>query len=229
MESVGLPSGPPRVSTAAAARVGGLPMSLGIMSALDSLAGRIERASLRRRPDWARPGCASPVWSAAAEALLRQHRAEPWLPLDPEFYVAAQPMAGATADPWQELACGEASVRYERAVRRAVAGLRRELRMEVRRAERRIAAGESARQVIARPDPRGPSAMARSILACRHGLPELLASIRPAARRQHRACPLYRPACKGLLPTGDYPVLDLAPGIELAPSGGTRRPTFSLN
>ena len=205
--------------------MGGLPMALQVMPAVETLAGRIERAALRRRPAWSRPGLAAPVWSAAAEALVRLHRAEPSLPLDPEFYVAAQPMAGATADPWQELACHEASRRYALAVRRVVSSLRRELRAEVRRAERRIADGESARQVIAR----GPSALARSILACRHGLPELLPGIRPAARQQHRACPLYRAACRGLLPAGEYPVLDLAPGIELAPAGEGRRPAYSLN
>ena len=172
------------------------------------LAGRIRDAYLRRCPCLDREYAHSGVWSAAAHRLVALHRADPQLPLDPELYVAAQERVGLGQDPWNELARPEAARRYRRLVRRIVRSLRAELRGEVRAAERKLRSGEPLADLLASLSPRF-SALSRYAVACRAGRPDLAELFIPAARAQHRACPLYRQASQGLIPEGEYPVFDL--------------------
>lgn len=176
---------------------------------VDHLADRIERAYLRLRgaDPWAGPD--RRVWTAAASALLAAHATDPAAPLDPELFVAAQVRRGTTGDPWVELAGEAATRRYLRGVHRIIDGLRRELRAEVRRAEARLRDGVPLAEVLVGRD-RSVSPLARGLVALRAGRPERLARLRAAARRQFRACPLYRRAALALLPeaaSGDFDAL----------------------
>ena len=115
----------------------------------DHLSRRIEEAYGLRRPDW-RGGCStSRVWNAAAERLWEAHAADPAaVPLDPELYVASQPIAVPFANPWSELAETEAGRRYWSTLRRIVSRLRGELKHEVGRAERLIRRGREICEVL---------------------------------------------------------------------------------
>ena len=62
------------------------------------------------------------------------------VPLDAELFVASQPIAVPFADPWSELTQPESARRYRSTLRRIVRRLRGELKREVGRAERLIAA-----------------------------------------------------------------------------------------
>jgi hypothetical protein len=181
--------------------------------AIVQLAGRIERAYGRRhRHDspWSAPDAR--LWELAARALIEAHRAEPWLPLDPELFVISQPVAAILDDPWQELAASEAIRRYRRRVRRLVRNLRRELAAEVRRAESRVRRGKELEVVVRRPTAR-VSALGAYIVAIRAGRPELAEPLVDAVHAQHAACPLYRQASRGYLPASAYPVMELLPGL----------------
>lgn len=177
---------------------------------IPQLAGRIRDAYLRRWPRLDREYAHSGVWTAAAGRLVTLHRNDSALPLDPELYVAAQNVTGSSfgLDPWRELARSGAARRYQRLIHRIVRGLRSELKGEVRDAERRIRQGEPLGEVLADRSPRF-SALARYAVACRAGRPDLADLFIPAARAQHRACPLYRQAAESLISDGSYPVFDL--------------------
>jgi hypothetical protein len=173
----------------------------------------------------------SGVWSAAARRLVALHRTDPTLPLDPELYVVAQDDGpGIGLDPWKELSRSEAVRRYRRLVARIVRSLRDELRGEVRAAERKLRAGEPLAHLLASLSPRF-SALGRFIVASRAGRTDLAELFIPAARTQHRACPLYRRACQGLIPDEDYPVFDLVaewPPLHSA-AEAAHAGTWSLN
>ena len=112
------------------------------------LAERIERAYLRGRPRW-RQGCSNPrVWLVAAANLVRLHREDPAIPVDPELFVASQPAAAPLDDPWQVLTQPASARRYLRRVRRIVRTLREELRREVRRGEGRLRHGACVESVL---------------------------------------------------------------------------------
>jgi hypothetical protein len=175
---------------------------------IPQLAGRIRDAYLRRCPLLDREYAHSTVWSAAAKRLVALHRADSGLPLDPELYVAAQEGPGIGLDPWNELARPEAARCYRRLVDRIVRSLRTELRAEVRTAEHKFRSGEPLGELLASHSPRF-SALGRYAVAYRAGRPDLAELFIPAARAQHRACPLYRRACRGLIPDDAYPVFDL--------------------
>jgi hypothetical protein len=196
---------------------------------IDDLAGRIERAYLLRRPGWVGTGPSSTVWTVAATRLMHLHAADPSIPVDPELFVASQPVPSGEADPWHELARPAAARRYERCVLRIVSALRRELRAEVVFGKSRVRQGESLESVLSARS-LSFSPLGRFILACVCDRSDLAERFRADAQAQHRSCPLYRLACQTLLRPDAYPVLELIPGLEFRgreASGGI--PAFSLN
>lgn len=195
--------------------------------AIEQVADRIERAYRRRHPFWRRVGTDAGAWTAAARALLALHRSDPAIPLDPELFVACQPAAGPLADPWHELTRPSALGRYRVRVRQIVRSLRRELDEEVRRAERRAHRGEDL-EAILRSRSRQLSPLGRFVLAHRAGRPDLAEPFRAAAQEQHRSCPLYRDACRDLLPAGAYPGVDVPSGATPPDRPGRVR-RFSMN
>ncbi len=115
---------------------------------LDRLADRIERAYALRRSNWYR-GCSTPrVWSAAATILWEAHSEDPTIPLDPELFVASQPLTGTFADPWSSLAQTEAGHRYKQNVRRIIRRLRTELKREIRLTEDLLRQGRTLSMII---------------------------------------------------------------------------------
>ena len=119
---------------------------------IDRLADRIERAFRLKRCNWRR-GCSTPrIWSAAATILWQVHCENPEIPLDPELFVASQPIAASFGDPWASLAQAEAGQRYRHNVRRIIRRLRSELSREVRRAEDKLRQGHRLRALIRRHD-----------------------------------------------------------------------------
>jgi hypothetical protein len=203
-------------------------MSLQILPGIEEVADRIARAYLRRRPEWRGVGVPARVWADAAAALIELHRSDPAMPLDPELYVAAQPPAVPLADPWVELTRAASARRYRCRVRQIVRSLRRELRDELRRAEQRLDRGADLEAILFGHD-RSLSALGRYIVAHRAHRPDLAERLRAAAQEQHRACPLYRSACRGLLAPGSYPVVDLLPGVEARRRPVGVAPSFSVN
>ena len=73
---------------------------------IEVLAMRIENAYRLRRRDWDAGCSTSRVWSAAALRLVNAQREAPWLPLDPELFVAAQPLNQPFVNPWCALTHG---------------------------------------------------------------------------------------------------------------------------
>jgi hypothetical protein len=176
---------------------------------IDRLADRIERAFTLRRSKWYRGCSTSRVWSAAALVLWQTHERNPQLPLDPELYVASQPVADHFAEPWKTLARVDAGLRYEKNVRRIVRQLRGELKREIRRAEAILQQGRGLSRLLRVRDSR-LSPLGLFITAHRAGRPDLAELLRRGVLAQHRSCPLYRPATLGLLPMEFYPVRDRA-------------------
>lgn len=172
--------------------------------AIDQLAGRIEQAFLRRCAVWNRSCSTQRVWSAAAANLWRAHQENPWLPLDPELFVASQPIRGAHSDPWTDLTQEAAIHRYTRQVRRIVLLLRTELSQELARADRLIGRGIELSRIVAARKSR-LSALGCYILVLRAGRNDLAAGLHDRALQQHRSCPLYRAACSTFLPDDRYP------------------------
>jgi hypothetical protein len=198
------------------------------LNEIEELAERIERAYLRRQPYW-REGCSNPrVWATAAVALMRMHRKDPTIPLDPELYVASQPIASPLADPWADLAQVRSARRYRRRVHQIIRKLRRELRAEVRLAESQVRQGESLEGVLLSRT-RLLSPLGRFIVAQRAGRADLTDRFRHQALDQHRACPLYRHACRRLIPRGAYPALEVVSGLGLKSRAALPIPQFSLN
>lgn len=192
--------------------------------AIEQISDRIERAFLRRRPEWRQVGLDPRLWSASAAILMDARLQEPWVPLDPELFVACQTTGATSTDPWRELTRGAARRRYLCQVRRIVLGLRRELRQELRRVDTLVHRGESLDIALLRPS-RHLSPLGCYLAASRCGRSDLSDHFLAAARVQHEACPLYRRAAIGLIPDADYPVLPLFP--ELLRSPGSFH--FSLN
>jgi hypothetical protein len=180
---------------------------LATQAALESLAERIERAYRLRRAGWYR-GCSSArVWSTAAAILVQLHQEDPTLPIDPELYVAAQPVSAPDTDfddPWVGLAQPAAAQRYRKRVRGMIRGLRAELRAEVRYAERRISQGEAIEKVLSTRHHR-LSPLGCYIVAVRADRFDLGERFRRAAVAQHRSCPLYRVASLQWLVPELYP------------------------
>jgi hypothetical protein len=173
---------------------------------IDHLAVRIENAYALRRPRW-RQGCSTArVWNAAAERLWQVHRSDPSrVPLDPELYVASQPISGRFSDPWTELAGARAGQRYQSQVDRIIECLRSGLEKEIRFAERAIRKGQEISSVL-KCDQGKLSHMGCYIVARRAGRVDLASRFTAAAIEQHRFCPLYRTACLALIPHEYYPV-----------------------
>ncbi len=192
--------------------------------AIELAADRIERAYLRYRPEWRQVGLDRRLWAAAAAVLIDAHRRDPLVPLDPELFVTCQVASKAASDPWSELTRASSRRRYVVQVHRIVRGLRRELRQEVRRVESRIDRGEAIDD-LALGSLSGLSALGVYLAACRLDRADLADRVRPMARDQHWACPLYRQAAAGLVPGDPYPVAGIFP--ELVRSASVHR--FSLN
>jgi hypothetical protein len=191
---------------------------------LDHLAGRIESAYTLRTAHWRRGCSTSRVWHAGAVRLWEAHTGDPSnIPLDPELFVASQPIAIPFSDPWTELAHSEATRRYRMAVRQIVRQLRAELRREVAIAERLIRRGEEINLIVGR-KPGRISALGSYILARRAGCEELAGRLAQAAANQHQSCPLYRAASLALIPAEFYPDERLAVAI----SEPTARPLIDL-
>jgi hypothetical protein len=169
------------------------------------LADRIRQAYLRRRPWWTGADPDAAVWTASASALIEAHVSDPRLPLDPELFVVAQPQRDAIADPWGDLAGPEAVRRYRRRVSRIVRRLRRELKDELRTIRSRCSRGRSLESQVIHGG-KGLSPLGRYVAAIRSGHLDLAAALRKDALGQHEGCPLYRLACRGMLPESQYPV-----------------------
>jgi hypothetical protein len=195
---------------------------------IEELADRIERAYLRRQPYW-HQGCSNPrVWAAAAVALLRLNRNDPRIPIDPELYVASQPISHSLADPWEDLTQSRSVRRYRRRVRQLIRNLRGELVAELRFVRSRVQRGETIEDVLYSKS-RSLSPLGRFIAAYRAGRPDLMERFRATAQDQHGCCPLYRPASQRLLPSAAYPVQDTLPGWLFSGRSGSKIPQFSLN
>jgi len=172
---------------------------------LDRLADRIERAFALRRSNWYR-GCSTPrVWSAAATILWEAHSEDPTIPLDPELFVASQPLTGTFADPWSSLAQPEAGHRYRQNVRRIIRRLRTELKREIRLTEDLLRQGRTLSMIIGSRNAR-LSPLGLYIAARRAACPDLAGRLRRGAIEQHNCCPLYRSACLAFLPAELYPM-----------------------
>ena len=172
---------------------------------LDQLADRIEQAYSLRKPRWL--GCCSTsrVWDMAALRLWEAHVSDPdRVPLDPELFVASQPISVPFSDPWAELAHRKSARRFRSSVREIIRQLRAELKQEVVAAERSIRDGQEIAQILTRKI-RGRSALGSYIIARRAGRDDLALRFAAAAAAQHRSCPLYRPASLAFIPAEFYP------------------------
>ncbi len=202
-----------------------------ILHELEQLASRIERAYYRRLDRDVR-GLDSRVWTVAAVRLLRLHRADSMFPIDPELFVASQPNRSATANPWFVLARASSIRRYRRRVRRIIRQLRGELRVEVRTFQGRLILGDSPEAALVPRGRRSLSPLGCFIAACRADRPDLAERFRNLAEAQHRSCPLYRFASRGMIPADEYPLPseDCAHAPRLT-RGQTpdKIPQFSLN
>lgn len=169
------------------------------------LAARIEIAYRLRRPDW-RSGCSTTrIWQEAAYQLWRVHRDDHHrIPLDPEFYVASQPLSPLHSDPWAELACVAAARRYRNQVHRVVRGLRQELNGEVKTAERLIEESPGDYRRLANDCRLSP--LSCYIAAIRRDQTEIAARFAHGALGQHESCPLYKIAAQGMIPSDLYPI-----------------------
>lgn len=174
---------------------------------IDHLGIRIEHAFTLRCSEWYRGCSTSRVWSAAATILWQAHQEDPDLPLDPELYVASQPLSVPFVEPWLSLAHPEAGRRYRRRVHRIVRQLQSELKREIRRAEEMVRGGQGLATVVRCRDQR-LSPLGLFITAHRAGRPDLACRLRAGVIAQHQSCPLYRLASRSLLTAGLYPVND---------------------
>jgi hypothetical protein len=174
---------------------------------IDCLAERIERAFTIRHSPWYR-GCSTPrLWSAAATRLWQVHCEDRRIPLDPELFIASQPLTDSFVDPWLLLAHRDAGRRYRKQVRSIIRLLRAELRREISRAETQVREGKQLSAVLRAPDPH-LSPLGRFIMAHRAGRLELAERFRSGAIEQHHCCPLYRAACRNFLAPEFYPIDD---------------------
>ncbi len=182
---------------------------------IEQIGGRIERAYYLRRsgPQWT--GSTVGLWSVAATRLIQSHWDDPTIPVDPELYVAAQPMDARRTSPWFDLSQEISARRYCRYVRKIVRGLRAELLLEIRLAERRIRRGVCLDEVVS-PQSRSLSPLGCYIVAHRAGLDELAEHFQSSAEIQHKSCPLYRPASLPWLSLNAYPVKGPSVGLKFS-------------
>jgi hypothetical protein len=172
---------------------------------LDRLAVRIERAFTLRCSNWYRGCSTSRIWSAAAAILWEAQSEDPTIPLDPELFVASQPLTASFTDPWSCLAQPEAGHRYRQRVRRIIRRLRTELKREIRLTEDLLRQGRALSMIIGSRDAR-LSPLGLYIAAHRTARPDLVRRLRRGAIEQHNCCPLYRSACLAFLPAELYPM-----------------------
>ena len=59
--------------------------------------------------------------------------------------------------------------------------------------------------------------------------PDLAKRFHSQAEDQHLSCPLYRQACRRLIPAPAYPVQDYVSGRGIPPQAAHKIPQFSLN
>ncbi len=195
---------------------------------LDRLADRIERAFMLRRSNWYR-GCSTPrIWSAAATILWEVHFQDPTIPLDPELFVASQPLTASFADPWTCLAQPEAGHRYRQSVRRIIRRLRTELKREIRLTEDLLRQGRVLSMIIGSGDAR-LSPLGLCIAAHQAARPDLAGRLRAGAIAQHNCCPLYRSACLAFLPAELYPMEAPCRSVEAKGTYELRREIGSYN
>ena len=174
---------------------------------IDQLATRIERAFTLRGSAWYRGCSTSRVWSAGAMILWQVACEDPEIPIDPELFVASQPIKASYSDPWSCLALAEAGQRYRQRVRRIIRQLRQELKREIQRAEGLLNEGRSLAALLRARDAR-LSPLGLYITAQRSGRPDLAEKLRSGAVEQHKCCPLYRSASLTLMPAELYPADD---------------------
>jgi hypothetical protein len=177
---------------------------------IERIADRIEKAYYLRSPRMQWSGSTSGLWNVAATRLIQSHRNDPMIPLDPELYVAAQPISEKQTSPWFDLSQELSVRRYCRYVRRIIRELREELRLEVRLAERRVQQGSSLDEVLA--TSRSLSALGCYIVAHRAGREEVAAKFKASSENQHWSCPLYKQASLPWISCQLYPVKGLSPG-----------------
>jgi hypothetical protein len=204
---------------------------LATQAALEGLAERIERAYRLRCSGWYRGCSTARVWSTAAAILVQLHQEDPSLPLDPELYVAVQPvLAPGTGfdDPWVRLTQASSARCYRRRVREMIRRLRTELRGEVRFAERRVGRGEAITKVLLSPHQR-ISPLGCYIAAVRADRIDLAERLRHEAVRQYRSCPLYRAASRQLLAPEFHPVRERSTDEELVAMTRHLSPQVHLN
>ena len=162
---------------------------------LDLLADRLEQAYRRRHPNWLATALTPGVWTAAAARLAEVAGSRTSYPVDPELFIAVQDYRSFRRDPWSELTQDVSAKLYRAAVRKIIRQLRLELRAELRWSKRRLVAGHTLEQVLAGSKSR-LSPITKLALCLEQDRGDLAAAVRPAAEAQHRACPLYRFACK---------------------------------
>jgi hypothetical protein len=195
---------------------------------LDQLAYRIEQAYGLRRPRWLRGCSTSRVWYTASLRLWEAHASDPGrIPMDPELFVASQPISTPFSDPWTELAHHESARRYRSSIRQIIRQLKAELKREIVAAERSIRQGQEIASYLSHVT-RGLSSLGAYIVARRAGRDDLAERFATGAVAQHRSCPLYRPASLAFIPAEFYPDENLV----LAPDANTPlhfpvKPAFS--
>lgn len=172
------------------------------IAAIDDLADRIETAYLRKHPQrpWNSPD--PRLWELVARSLIEAHRSTPWLPVDPELFVACQSTSSSPVDPWVDLATGAATRRYRRRVERMVERLLLEILGEILLARAKLEQGNSLDEILRRKK-RAISPLGRYLVANLYDRDDLAERFRVDAEDQHAACPLYRAACEMLSRTAD--------------------------
>ncbi len=201
---------------------------LATQNELDRLATRIQQAYRRRDMHW-NGGCSTTrVWTAAAMVLWQTHIENAEVPLDPELFVASQPMKSDVANPWIDVARAEAGVVYRRRVGHIIRQLQAELKREIKHAERLMEKGQPLPKVLSDPNPR-ISPLGRFILAQKAFRRDLAESFERDALAQHRSCPLYRSASLAFLAADQYPVDQAKHRFQGDPGPVHRTTTASLN
>ncbi|QEH34136.1 hypothetical protein OJF2_26710 [Aquisphaera giovannonii] len=142
--------------------------------------------------------------------LFQAHENDRRIPLDPELYVASQPISPPFTDPWTVLAHPDAARRYVARVRKIISRLRSELQKELRRAEALINAGHGL-PIRTEMERSRLSPLGLYIAALRSGRVDLAIQLSDGVVNQHRGCPLYRFAALSMIPADSYPVGDETP------------------
>jgi hypothetical protein len=211
-----------------ASRLSRIDTVLPTQKTIDSLADRIEKAFTLRRTPWYRGCSTARIWSAAATRLWQVHRDDSTVPLDPELFVASQPLADAFIDPWSTFTHHAAGRRYKKRVLQIIRQLRSELRREIKRVEEQVRQGRELTTIIRAHDSRF-SPLGLYIAAHRLGRPDLAERLRSGTVDQHNCCPLYRTACVALFPAELYPVNDTDRKYDVKAAHETPRKVASLN